>query len=399
MPTNSSLKAWRIVAPGCDNDDAAFKKKPKKIYARQSLFCGACSPPIGLAPSHGLPVGAASMTEDHDAMAQQSDTEALDWIVALQEAPDDDVLRAQFEAWRCFSSLNAAAWEETAQVYTGIGETEPRHSERWSHLRDRDGSSITSGRPSRRHSIAGHRHLRRHPVMAIALSAAAAAVLGVVIAPEMNLRWQADALAETGEVRALTLEDGTRAYLAPKSAIKVAYSSQARRITLLRGTAWFDVKHGADRPFQVVAGDVTTTDIGTAFEVRMVQDQVHVAVEEGIVKVEGDVPNKRVSERLTAGQTISIGSTITKHASSPELMGAWRDGQLAVQDQPMSDVVEALRPWYKGLIIIRSDRFAQRHVTGIYDLRHPADAMRALTKAYGGRVTQITPWLMVLSQG
>lgn len=339
------------------------------------------------------------MTEDHDAMAQRADTEALDWIVALREAPEDDAVRARFEAWRSSNSQNAAAWEETAQVYAGIGRTEPQYRERWSQPRKREGSTITAGRPSRRHPVPGVRHRRGRRSIGIAVSAAAAAVLGIVVAPDMTLRWQADALAGTGEVRALTLEDGTRAYLAPKSAIKIAYSSQARRITLLRGTAWFDVKHKADRPFQVLAGNVTTTDIGTAFEVGMVQDRVHVAVEDGIVEVEGDVPNKRVSERLTAGQAISIGSTIARHSASADLMGSWRDGQLAVQDQPMSDVVAALRPWYKGLIIIRTDRLAQRRVTGIYDLRHPADAMRALTKAYGGRVTQITPWILVLSEG
>jgi len=36
----------------------------------------------------------------------------------------------------------------------------------------------------------------------------------------------------------------------------------------------------------------------------MVQDSVHVAVEDGIVEVEGDLPNKRVSERLTPARDL-----------------------------------------------------------------------------------------------
>ncbi|MGH6978378.1 MAG: hypothetical protein ACRED4_03670, partial [Brevundimonas sp.] len=80
-----------------------------------------------------------------------------------------------------------------------------------------------------------------------------------------------------------------------------------------------------------------------------------------------------------------------------ELIGAWRDGRLAVQDRPVTEVVEALRPWHRGVILVPPGALAGRRVTGIYDLRDTARAMTALTKAHGGRVTQVTPWLLILS--
>lgn len=341
------------------------------------------------------------MTDTQDAMALQADAEALDWILALQEAPDDAALRTRFQQWRCASALNAAAWEETAQVYAGIGETEPKYEDRWSHLQAGNNAPrpwIAHARRYYRRSAV--RQPRRRLKIGLGLSAVAAAVLGIVAAPELAIRWQASAIAGTGEVRELALEDGSHAYLSPGTAVRIAFSTQERQITLLRGAAWFDVKHRADRPFQVLAGNVTATDIGTAFEVAMPSDQVRVAVEHGIVQVAGDAQGRPISERLTAGQSISVGpgSATVRQQAPAALIGAWRDGQIAVQNQPMSEVVEALRPWHNGLILIRSDRLARKRVTGIYDLRHPADAMRALAKAYGGKVTQLIPWILVLSE-
>ncbi|MEE4450546.1 FecR family protein [Novosphingobium resinovorum] len=345
------------------------------------------------------------MSEDPNSAAMRADVEALDWIVTLQESPDDPVVRQRFEQWHSANSLNAAAWEETARVYGGIGETRPVHPERWEkQARKRKPKLASPIHAARRHRIRhaspdGRRRVRR-PFLKVALPAVAAAMLAVIAVPEAMLHWQADEIAGTGELREVRLSDGSHASLYPGSAIAIDYSEGERRIRLLRGQAWFEVHDESGRPFRVVARDVETTDIGTAFEVRLGHDDIHVGVAQGIVRVE-DVKAKRIiAERLTAGQAVSIGpsGTVRHETESLDLIGAWRDGQLAVQDKPMSEVIEALRPWYGGMIVVRSDTLAQRRVTGVYDLRNPAGAMTALAKAYGGHVRQITPWLLILSE-
>lgn len=347
------------------------------------------------------------MPEDRDPDVTRADAEALDWIVTLQESPDDAALRRRFELWRTATPLNAAAWEETAQVYAGIGETMPAHADRWRRLvADREpslASPIVAARRRRRfvRPAAARPVRRRGRAVVVALSGAAAAAIAVVALPDVVLRWQADAVTGTGEVRAVPLADGSLASLGPDSAIRVDYSDGERRISLLRGQAWFDVRHDAARPFRVTARDVQTTDIGTAFEVRLDPGNIRVGVASGIVRVDYAKSAPPISERLTAGQSLVIEASgaVARESTAPSLVGAWRDGQFAVQDRPMREVIEALRPWYGGMILVRSDTLPDRRVTGVYDLRDPAGALTALAKAYDGRVVRITPWLMILSDG
>src|SRR3546814_15164189 len=82
------------------------------------------------------------------------------------------------------------------------------------------------------------------------------------------------------------LADGSTVQLGPKSVIAVDYSSGSRAIRLLSGQAMFEVTHDPARPFRVVARDVTTTVLGTGFEVRMIGETTGVAVRHGRVRVE-----------------------------------------------------------------------------------------------------------------
>ncbi len=346
------------------------------------------------------------MTEASDPDRKRAEAEALDWIVALQEAPEDRQVRRRFRQWLAAAPANARAWDESARVYAGIGETSPVHSEHWARSRERhdavpirsiSGAFRRQSPPGPRSDVRRAGGRVRRPIAA-ALSAAAAALVIAVALPEATVRWQADAIAGTGEVRTMTLADGSHISLSPGSAVSIDYSAADRRIGLIRGQAWFDVQDDP-RPFHVVARNVETTDIGTAFEVGLTDGAIRVAVGHGIVRVDDAGTGRTISERLFAGQTVSIDPTgkAVQGSAPPELIGAWRDGRLAVQDRPVSEVVDALRPWYRGMILVRPGVLAGRRVTGIYDLRDTAGAMAALTRAHGGRVTQVTPWLLILS--
>lgn len=346
------------------------------------------------------------MTEASDPDRKRADAEALDWIIALQEAPEDLEARARFDQWRAADLANARAWEESARIYAGLGEVSPVHSEHWSRLRGRhDAASIVliPGARRRRTTLGTRAEARRasgkgRAPIAAALSAAAAALVVIFAAPEAALRWQADLIAETGELRTMPLADGSHISLSPGSAVSIDYSAAERRIGLLRGQAWFDVQDDP-RPFRVAARNVETTDIGTAFEVGMTDGAIRVAVGHGIVRVDDARTGRTISEQLVAGQNVSVdpAGKASRGAAPPELIGGWRDGRLAVQDRPVSEVIDALRPWHRGMILVRPGALARQRVTGIYELRDTAGAMTALTKAHGGRVIRITPWLLILS--
>lgn len=345
------------------------------------------------------------MTIDTNSDQNPADVEALNWIVALQEDPDDAALLERFARWCAAAATNRLAWEEASRVYGRIGEVSPLHSAHWKQLGEQ---RLTRAEPqvagSRRHRQASgskrSAHGERGPgrrLVTAALSAAAAVVI-IVAAPEMTLRWKADAVTGAGELKAMMLADGSHVSLSPGSAISVDYSESQRQIRLLRGQAWFEVQDDA-RPFRVMARNIETTDIGTAFEVGLSGDAVRVAVGHGIVRVDDTKTRQTISDQLVAGQNVLIGSTgVVRHGVAPvELIGAWRDARLTVQDRSVEEVVAALRPWYRGVIIVRPGAHARRRVTGVFNLRDTVGAMEALTKAHGGRVTQITPWVLILS--
>ena len=68
------------------------------------------------------------------------------------------------------------------------------------------------------------------------------------------------------------------------SELSVDYSGDNRIIHLSRGEVNFDVAKDPHRPFVVYAGDGLVWAVGTAFNVRLIEDSVDLTVTEGRVK-------------------------------------------------------------------------------------------------------------------
>jgi transmembrane sensor len=322
------------------------------------------------------------MTTSNDA-ARRADAEAVEWIIRLYEDPDDPAVRARFETWLAASSLNARAWTDTARAYDRAGEARPAFS-------SSPRAPISRARPRR---VVGRRTL-----IAAAAACLAAACLALVAAPAVLLRLHADHVTGTAEIRTVSLADGSTVQLAPESAIAVDYSA-TRQVHLLKGEAWFDVEHDPSRPFQVDAGGVTTTAIGTAFDVKLDREGAEVALARGRVRVEYSAKTP-VVEQLAPGESVRVtfNGTVSRTTQTTTGVAAWRDRQIVVQDRPVSEVIDALRPWFTGTILMRGNGFARERVTGVYNTADPIEALRGLVQAHGGRVTQITPWVLVLTE-
>ena len=91
----------------------------------------------------------------------------------------------------------------------------------------------------------------------------------------------------------ITLEDGSRVTLKPKSEIQFAkkFPNQKREV-YLSGEAFFNVKHDTHRPFLVYSNEVVTQVLGTSFTIKAYKNEkeITVAVKTGKVSV---YPNPR----------------------------------------------------------------------------------------------------------
>nr|WP_254229162.1 FecR domain-containing protein [Agrobacterium salinitolerans] len=103
----------------------------------------------------------------------------------------------------------------------------------------------------------------------------------------------------------LSLEDGSRISLNTDTAIAVHYSQKERRITLLRGEAYFDVAKNPERPFVVEDGALTAKALGTHYSVRTGNGALpqEVQVEEGRV----EVTTGAETAVLTPGEAVTLG--------------------------------------------------------------------------------------------
>lgn len=315
-----------------------------------------------------------------DAARKRASREATEWSVLLHDDPDDRDLRRRFEAWREASALNAAAWSRTEQASRLADEVLSAYEHEWEV-------------PARRAAARPH----RGRWMVAGASLALAACIVFVVGPALILRLQADYRTETAELRGVELQDGSEVTLAPGSAIAVSYETAERRVHLLRGEAFFAVKPNPDRPFRVAARSVTASVLGTSFDVRLDDKAVVVAVQEGTVRVDADA----ATATLQAGQSarVSGGGQLRPSSEPPDLVAAWRQGKLYLQNRALGDAVEELRRYFNGTIIVADTSLMDRPTTGVFNLADPEEALRGIAAAHSAKVRRITPWVLVLSGG
>jgi len=148
----------------------------------------------------------------------------------------------------------------------------------------------------------------------------------------------------------LVLQDGTKVWLNADSRLRypVQFSGKERRVEL-EGEAYFEVVHNSAMPFKVVTGEVTTTDLGTRFNIKAYNDDDKIAT----TLLQGSV---NVNDQLT-GQTkllvpgkqarITRGDGVISIANAPiEEVIAWKNGYFIFDNEDIRSVMKLISRWY-----------------------------------------------------
>lgn len=325
------------------------------------------------------------MTDRSESERLRASREATDWLILLQEAPQDPETRRRFEAWLNASPVHEASWAATQRTASAIAAARP--------VRRTSVDACQSGyRPSVGQAVARPRRCWRLP-------AAAAACLAILFAFGAALYRQADYVTGTAESRVVDLADGSRVSLAPDSAIAIDFGPDTRRVRLLAGEAFFQVARDPGRSFRVEVRELAAIVLGTAFNVRREADGASVALAEGLLRVVHETARPAVSETLTPGDVVRVSSSgaIVRDERALDTIAAWRAGRLIARDETVEAVVDRLRRHYRGVIFLTDRDLAGRSVTGIYNLADPVVALRAIGASHDANVRQITPWVIVVS--
>lgn len=298
---------------------------------------------------------------------QQARKEAAGWLILLEDDPEDHEQRALFEQWLAADPNHAMVWDS-------IGHT----------------SDLLAAAPPPKPAT----RFRMGRVSWAGLAMAAMVVMAVT--PGLLLRLRADEITGTSEIRTVNLADGSVMRLGPRSAVAVSFSGGERRVSLLAGEAFFDVHHDAARPFLVESAGMVTTDVGTRFDLALRGGASVLAVDDGQVRV--DVKGSPHGANLGRGEWLRHdGDRIESGSGLPPELTAGPSTRIAARNRPVSEVVDALRPWFGGTIILADAALAGSPVTGVFDASDPRAALTALVGPARGRVVQITPWVLIVT--
>ncbi|VVQ27951.1 FecR family protein [Pseudomonas fluorescens] len=205
----------------------------------------------------------------------------------------------------------------------------------------------------------------------------------------------ADYVSAPGEIRTVTLADQSQVTLDADSAIAVDFSHGERHVQLRRGAGFFSVTHTGD-PFVVAAEKGEARVLGTQFEVRLQPHGAQVTVLSGRVGVTADRDGEQ--QILTAGQQVAYGegSAQKLHAVDSEAQLAWRQGWLTYYKSTLADVVEDLRRYYPGRIVLLNDELAARKVSGSFPSKDPQAVLSSLQGVMGFEQHQVLGHLIIL---
>ncbi|WP_122666428.1 FecR domain-containing protein [Pseudomonas viridiflava] len=299
--------------------------------------------------------------------------QAIEWVALQRSGHMSEADQQHFQQWLLHSEANRDAWHRLEQrlgtIFTDLPEV--------SH------QVLSNAGSSRRHLLRG-----ALAVTGIGLGGWWLQRAGLL--PGMG----SDLQSGFAERRPFALEDGSRVVLNAQSRVDLALSARERRLILREGALSVQVAADPLRPLivQTTFGEIRA--LGTRFSVTQREQNVHVWVQESRVLL--TAPGGARLELAAAQGALLDHSGVRQLDPRQAGEGVWEDGLLEVHDQPLGEIIEALRPYRRGVLRISSDAAALR-VSGVFPLDNSDQALRSLQEVLPIKVEQHFKWWTQLS--
>jgi transmembrane sensor len=317
------------------------------------------------------------VNETHD----DPDSAAATWFARLQ---GDAVLveeRRAFERWLAADPRNAEAWDRCRRVWSDLSllESDPA-------LDALRADALGAG-------VDAPRRLNRRGLLAVAAGVVAVVGTGAILGRDLltkagSLGGGASAeptfTTAVGELATFHLADGSVVTLSTDSAVKVNPWDRERRLTLVRGQAFFKVAKDAARPFVVAVGDKLVTAVGTAFDVRMDSGRLSVTLVEGRVRIAGPSPRGDRMVEMSAGSRFVAADAADWNIASVDTAkeSSWLQGRLVFDGEPLSAVVAEMNRFSVRKLRVSDAKVAATPVSGVFKTGQ-VDAFVAALRSYG----------------
>lgn len=335
------------------------------------------------AAGHGRVLNA----KEREALAAARDEieRALDAVPALEQVVER--IQEDQEAF-------VAAW---ARQMDGPSASDQTASTAGSRSADR---SERPPRPSSRRSRSATQRWTRR--LAVAALIVGAAVLATLYWPQEEAL--TTVTVDEGERRMVDLADGTSVRLVGGATLSYPSNlseADARRVTLRKGRAFFDVPRRADGPtFAVETPSATATVLGTQFGVQTGEDTTSVVLAEGRVEVgarEGDTPPVALEpgqrSRVQRGQPPAAPRSVDLTTALE-----WT-GLFVFRSTPVSTIAERLQSHYAADISV-APSLRDEPVSGTFERDQSLqEVLGTLAKALNAEVQMETEGQYRLESG
>ena len=215
----------------------------------------------------------------------------------------------------------------------------------------------------------------RKKTWSIAAAIALILSVGAFLFPQLTQSPMATIVSLEGERKNVLLPDGSKIVLNANSKLSYPRKFKVRNVEL-EGEAYFDVASMKDRPFTILSGDLITTVVGTAFNIRAYpeEEEVEVTVEEGIVRVEA--PEAIIKTEATSNDPNEISAPVVltllegqsaiydqeeKALAASDLevtiANAWKDRMLGFDDLPLPKVAQRLENYFGIKILLDQEKY------------------------------------------
>jgi transmembrane sensor len=146
-----------------------------------------------------------------------------------------------------------------------------------------------------------------------------------------------------------------------------SFGDKVREVTL-RGEGYFDVQHDQSKPFKVLTGKVTTTVLGTIFNVKAYtgEQEIEVTVTRGRVQVGDD---ERTFGIVTPNQQMAVNTATNDFVQTDlkaETAEAWQSRYLILDDVSMEESAKIIAKKYSVKITLANDNLKMCRISATF---------------------------------
>jgi transmembrane sensor len=159
-----------------------------------------------------------------------------------------------------------------------------------------------------------------------------------------------------GKVQMIRLPDSSRVWLNASTTLQYNKSFKENRKIKLDGEAFFQVTHDPSHPFEVTAGSVTTSVLGTAFDIKAYPSETSTTVSVLNGRVQVAHGSKKLHILSASDKLVFDRQHLTAEffSNSLAVQPGWTNGLLEFKGETFGQIAGTLERWY-GVHLIFTD--------------------------------------------